>query len=87
MRILLAAAIILMGSSTVALACVGTKDYPAAIKALESNQHLSAEQKAILMADVMAGMAVHDDGHATNNMTKMSQSLQILQTLRPKISQ
>ncbi len=33
----------------------------------------------------MAGMAIHDDGHATNNMSKMGQSLQILQTLKPKI--
>jgi hypothetical protein len=87
MRYILTAAIMVLASSGVALACAGTEDYPAAVQALESNQHLSAAQKEILLNDLMAGMAIHDDGHATNNMSKMGQSLQILQTLKPKISQ
>jgi hypothetical protein len=87
MRYILTATILALTVSTTALACSGTKDYPAAVKALENNQHLNAEQKAVLMGDLMAGMAIHDDGHKTNNMSKMGQSLEILQTLKPKISQ
>ena len=87
MRYFLIAAALLLGTSTAALACSGTEDYPKAVKALENNQHLNAEQKAILMKDLMAGMTMHDDGHKTNNMSKMGQSLQTLQTLKPKISQ
>ncbi|MBL6932249.1 MAG: hypothetical protein ISR45_04815 [Rhodospirillales bacterium] len=83
----LIAATLFLASTTAALACSGTQEYPAAVKALESNQHLNAEQKEILMKDLMAGMAVHDDGHATNNMSKMGQSLETLQTLKPKITQ
>ncbi|MBC8269623.1 MAG: hypothetical protein H8E36_12815 [Rhodospirillaceae bacterium] len=87
MRYLLTAVIMTLAFSNSALACSGTEDYPAAVKALENNQHLSAEQKDVLMKDLMAGMAIHDDGHATSNMSKMGQSLQILQTLKPQISQ
>jgi len=87
MKYFLTTAIMFLASANVALACSGTEDFPAAVKALESNKHLSAAQKDVLLKDLMAGMAIHDDGHATNNMTKMGQSLQILQTLKPKISQ
>ena len=86
MRYFLTAAIMALTVSTSALACSGTEDYPAAVKALENNQRLSAEQKDVLMKDLMAGMAIHDDGHKTSNMSKMGQSLQILQTLKPKIA-
>jgi hypothetical protein len=71
--------------SASALACSGTADYPTALKAVKSNEPLSAEQKGALIKDLMGGLAVHDDGHATNNMKKMAQSLQILQILKPKI--
>ncbi len=87
MRFFLIAALFVLASANSALACSGTEDFPAALKALESNQHLSAAQKDILLKDLMAGMAVHDDGHKTSNMTKMGQSLQMLQTLQPKINQ
>lgn len=87
MKFIITAAIMVLASSGVALACVGTEDYPAAIDQLKNNQHLSAAQKDILLKDLMAGKAIHDDGHATNNMSKMGQSLEILQTLKPKISQ
>jgi len=87
MRYFFIAATFILSTSTAAMACSGTEDYPKAVKALEDNQHLNAEQKAILMKDLMAGMAMHDDGHKTSDMSKMGQSLQTLQTLKPKISQ
>jgi hypothetical protein len=50
------------------------------------SQHLSVEQKVFLMNDLMVGVSMHDDGHKTGDMTKMGQSLQILQSLQPKIT-
>ena len=85
MKIVLIAAAFVLALSTGALACSGTTDYPAGKQALESNPHLSAEQKAVLMKELMAGMAQHNEAHQTGDMSKMGQSLQTLQTLKPKI--
>jgi hypothetical protein len=73
-------------SASIAFACSGTDGYPKAVKALEKSQYSSAEQKALLMNDLMVGVSMHDDGHKTGDMTKMGQSLQILQSLQPKIT-
>lgn len=86
MKYFLIAAALMLASATAAMACSGTKEYPAAVQALESNQHLNAEQKAILMKDLMAGMAMHNEGHKTYDMSKVGQSLQTLQSLKPKIA-
>ena len=86
MKILFFALALFLVSASTALACSGTQDYPKAVKALEDNQHLDAEQKSILLKDLMAGMSMHDDGHKTGDMSKMGQSLQTLRSLKPKIT-
>ena len=86
MRIVIFAVALFLVSASIASACRGTDGYPKAVKALEKSQHLSAEQKALLMNGLMVGVSMHDDGHKTVDMTKMGQSLRILQSLQPKIT-
>ena len=86
MKLVIFALALYFVSASIAFACSGTDGYPKAVKALEKSQHLSAEQKALLMKNLMAGFSMHDDGHKTYNMTKMRQSLQTLQSLQPKIT-
>ena len=86
MKIAILAVALVLVSASISFACSGTDGYPKAVKDLEKNQHLSAEQKAILMRGLMAGVSMHDGGHKTGDMTKMGQSLQILQYLQPKIT-
>jgi len=85
MRYFLIVTALVFASVTAASACSGVKDYPKAIKALESNQHLSAEQKDILMKDLMAGKSMHDEGYKTGDMSKMGQSLKILRSVKSRI--
>jgi len=74
MKILFFALALILVSASTALACSGTQDYPKAVKALEDNQHLNAEQKSTLLKDLMDGISMHDDGHKTGDMSKMGQS-------------
>ena len=86
MKTVIVALTLIFVSATTAFACSGTEDYPKAFKALEENQHLSAEQKSLLRKALMAGVSMHDDGHKTSNMSKMGQSLQTLRSLQSKIT-
>ena len=84
-KIIIFALVLILVSANVAFACCGTEGYPKKVKALGENQSLSAEQKLNLMKDLMAGLAMHDDGHKTNNLSEMGRSLQTLRFLQSKI--
>ena len=86
MKTLMLALVLILVPAGIVFACSGTEGYPKAVKVLEENQHLSAEQKALLMKALMAGISMHDESHKTSNMSKMGQSLQTLRSLQSKIT-
>ena len=56
--------------SVSALSCSGIEDYFATLKVLKSNEQLGPEKREALIKVLMADMAVHDDGCATNNISR-----------------
>ena len=73
-------------SSTGAFACVGTTAYPETEKTLRS-LNLSSPKKEALMSTIMKGKALHEQGHTTNDMSKMRESLKILDDVKSEMKQ
>lgn len=84
MKNLLLAAIVLLASAGTALACVGTTEYPQAVETLKSLT-MEAKKKAALMNQILEGKKLHDNAHSTGNMSKMGQSIGILNSLKSQI--
>jgi hypothetical protein len=86
MKTLILTLTLILVSVDIAFACSGTEGYSKAVKVLEKNLHLSADQKSLLMNELMAGLSMHDDGHKTGDSSKMGQSLQTLRSLQLKVT-
>ncbi len=84
MKNLILAAVFVLLSAGTALACVGVTEFPETEKLLDG-LNLSAENRAELMKDFRKGEQIHTEGHKTNDMNKMGQSLMILEGVKKQI--
>lgn len=84
MKNLILAAVFVLLSAGTALACRGVTEFPETEKLLDG-LNLSAEDRAELMKDFRKGEQIHTEGHETNDMNKMGQSLMILEGVKKQI--
>ena len=84
MKNLILAAVIVLLSTAPALACLGVTEFPETEKLLDG-LNLSAEDRAELMKDFRKGERIHTEGHETNDMNKMGQSMMILEGVKKQI--
>ena len=84
MKNILLAAIILLASSGIALACRGTDEYPQTVESLQ-NMTMEAKKKAALTKMIMEGKNLHDTAHATNDKSMMRESLKVLDNVKSQM--
>ena len=84
MRTLILAGVMFALVSTPALACRGTDEYPEAADDIAQSM-LTPERKSDLLDQLRAGNALHREAHRENNMTKMGESIRILDGIKAQI--
>ncbi len=86
MRYLLLSGICLVLISGSALACRGTTEYPQANQQLQSST-LPRESLDALLEQLTQGAAMHEEAHQQGDMSKMGESIRILDDVKEKMNQ
>ncbi len=86
MRYLLLTGVCLVLFSGSALACRGTAEFPQVNEQLQSS-NLEAERLDTLLQQLAEGTLMHDEAHQQGNMSKMGQSIRILDDVKEKMNQ
>ncbi len=86
MRYLLLTGVCLVLISSSALACRGTAEFPQTNQQLQSST-LSAERLDALLQQLTQGAAMHEEAHQQGDMSKMGESIRILDDVKEKMNQ
>ncbi len=86
MKLLLLTGVCLVLISGTALACRGTTEFPQVNEQLQSST-LSTERLDALLKQLTQGAAMHEDAHQQGDMSKMGQSIGILDDVKEKLNQ
>ncbi len=86
MRLLLLTGVCLVLISGSALACRGTTEYPQVNRQLQSST-LSPERIDALLQQLTRGTAMHEEAHQQGDMSKMGESIRILDDVKKKMNQ
>ncbi len=86
MRLLLLTGVCLVLISSTALACRGTTEYPQASQQLQSST-LPRESLDALLKQLTQGAAMHEEAHQQGDMSKMGQSIGILDGVKAQLQQ
>ncbi len=86
MRLLLLTGICLVLLSSTALACRGTAEFPQTNEQLQSST-LSSERLDALLKQLTQGAAMHEEAHQKGDMSKMGQSIRILDDVKAQLKQ
>ena len=86
MRTLLIAGAFVIAVSGPALACRGTAEYPEAAGQIAQSK-LTPERKQELMELLSRGDAMHAEAHRQGDMSKMSESIGILDGIRAQLGE
>ena len=86
MRYLLLTGVCLVLISSSALACRGTAEFPQVNEQLQSST-LSPERLDALLEQLTQGAAMHEEAHQEGNMSKMGQSIGILDGVKAQLNQ
>ncbi len=86
MRLLLLTGICLVLISGSALACRGTTEYPQANQQLQSST-LPRDSLDALIEQLTQGAAMHEKAHQQGDMSKMGESIRILDDVKQKLNQ
>ncbi len=86
MRLLLLTGICLVLISSTALACRGTTEFPQVNEQLQSST-LSTERLDALLEQLTQGAAMHEEAHQQGDMSKMGQSIGILDGVKEQMKQ
>ena len=86
MRYLLLTGICLVLISGSALACRGTAEYPQANEKLQSST-LPRDSLDALLEQLTQGAAMHEEAHQQGDMSKMGESIRILDDVKQKLNQ
>ena len=86
MRLFLLTGICLVLMSGSALACRGTTEFPQVNEQLQSST-LSPERLDALLEQLTQGAAMHEQSHQQGDMSKMGQSIRILDDVKKQMSQ
>ncbi len=84
MRALILSGVLIALVATPAFACRGTAEYPEAADDIMQST-LTPERKKELLDTLDAGNALHQQAHRENDMTKMGDSIQILDGIKAQI--
>ncbi len=86
MRYLLLTGVCLILISSTALACRGTVEYPQVSEQLQSST-LSTERLDALLKQLTQGAAMHEEAHQQGDMSKMGQSIGILDDAKAQMNE
>ena len=86
MRLLLLTGVCLVLISSSALACRGTAEFPQVNQQLQSST-LSPERLDALLKQLTQGAAMHEDAHQQGDMSKMGQSIGILDDVKQQLNE
>ena len=86
MRLLLLTGVCLVLISGSALACRGTTEFPQVTEQLQSST-LSAERLDALLQQLTQGTAMHEQAHQQGDMSKMGESIRILDDVKKQMNQ
>ncbi len=86
MRLLLLTGVCLVLISSSALACRGTAEFPQVNEQLQSST-LSTERLDALLKQLTQGAAMHEEAHQQGDMSKMGQSIRILDDVKAQLKQ
>ncbi len=86
MRLLLLTGVCLVLMSGSALACRGTTEFPQVTEQLQSST-LSTERLDALLPQLTQGTAMHEQAHQQGDMSKMGESIRILDDVKAKMNQ
>ncbi len=86
MRYLLLTGVCLVLISSSALACRGTAEFPQVNEQLQSST-LSPERLDALLEQLTQGAAMHEEAHQEGDMSKMGQSIGILDGVKAQLQQ
>ncbi len=86
MRYLLLTGVCLVLISGSALACRGTTEFPQVNEQLQSST-LSLESLDALLEQLSQGAAMHEEAHQQGDMSKMGQSIRILDNVKERMKQ
>ncbi len=86
MRLLLLTGVCLVLISGSALACRGTTEFPQVSQQLQSST-LSAERLDALLQQLTQGTAMHEQAHQPGDMSKMGESIRILDDVKEQMNQ
>ena len=86
MRLLLLTGVCLVLISSSALACRGTAEFPEVNEQLQSST-LSTERLDALLEQLTQGAAMHEEAHQEGDMSKMGQSIGILDGVKAQLQQ
>ena len=84
MRTMLLASAFIVVIAGPALACRGMVEYPQVITQLEQSS-MPSEQKDDLMAQLLVGHALHQEGHRQGEKAKRAAALRILDWIKSEI--
>ncbi len=85
MRLLLLTGVCLVLISSSALACRGTAEFPQTNQQLQSST-LSAERLDALLQQLTQGAAMHEEAHQQGDMSKMGDSIRILDDVKEQMN-
>ncbi len=86
MRYLLLTGVCLVLISSSALACRGTAEFPQTNQQLQSST-LSPERLDALLKQLTQGAAMHEEAHQEGDMSKMGQSIGILDGVKAQLNE
>ncbi len=86
MRLLLLTGVCLVLISGSALACRGTTEFPQVNEQLQSST-LSTERLDALLEQLTQGAAMHEEAHQQGDMSKMGDSIRILDDVKEQMQQ
>jgi len=86
MRLLLLTSFCLVLISGSALACRGTTEFPQVHEQLQSST-LSSERIGALLEQLTQGTAMHEEAHQQGDMSKMGQSIGILDGVKAQLNE
>ncbi len=86
MKYLLLSGLCLVLISGSALACRGTTEFPQVNEQLQSST-LPSERLGALLEQLSLGTLMHDQAHQQGDMSKMGESIRILDDVKEKMNQ
>ena len=86
MRLFLLTGVCLVLISSTALACRGTTEYPQTNQQLQSST-LPRESLDALLEQLSLGAVMHEEAHQQGDMSKMGESIRILDGVKKQLNQ